>query len=92
MRYTRQQGARDTGDYLAAVAAYLQGTVGQERADALALWQSCDQYAMEQRTEWPCEIELHAQVGCRGATCDCAGSEPAALSAGHPPTELRQAS
>jgi hypothetical protein len=60
--YTRQQGAQDTLAYLAAVSAYVEATVGDERRAALALWRVCDRYAMEQRAEWPDENELHPEL------------------------------
>jgi hypothetical protein len=69
MIYTRQQGARDTRDYVAAVSAYLDGTSGDERRDALALWQACNGYAMEQRAEWPDEIEPSAPFGELDEAC-----------------------
>jgi hypothetical protein len=62
MIYTRQQGARDTLDYVAAVSAYVEGTVGDERSTALALQTSCDSYAMEQRAEWPDENAPHDEL------------------------------
>jgi hypothetical protein len=62
MIYTRQQGARDTLDYVAAVSAYVEGTVGEERSAALGLQTSCDSYAMEQWAEWPDETEVHAEL------------------------------
>lgn len=62
MIYTRQQGVQDTLAYLAAVSAYVEATVGDERHAALALWRVCDRYAMEQRAEWPDEAELHPEL------------------------------
>jgi hypothetical protein len=62
MIYTWQQGARDTLEYVAAVSAYVERTVGDERSAALALQTSCDVYAMEQRVEWPDENELQDEL------------------------------
>jgi hypothetical protein len=58
MIYTRQQGAQDARDYVAAVLVYAAGTTGDERSDALALWTVCHPYALEQWDEWPEENEV----------------------------------
>jgi hypothetical protein len=58
MIYTRQQGARDTRAYLAAVSTYLEDSTEAERDDAVAFRAAGKRYAMEQQGEWPDESEL----------------------------------